>query len=102
MWSGLTLHTSSEFLLEEGEKFRMWVQSGRVEEVWNQMHSDWKNILGHMEDQGKLIAIVRKDPEEFPQQTAALLKHCEDRIQKMETNEREGTPDDDPTEPSWA
>jgi hypothetical protein len=54
------------------------------------MHSDWKNILGHMEDQGKLIAIVRKDPAEFPQQSAALAKHCQERIMKAELNEREG------------
>jgi hypothetical protein len=55
-----------------------------------------------MENQGKLIAIVRKDPEEFPQQTAALMKHCEERILKAEVYEQEGMPDDDPTEPSWA
>jgi hypothetical protein len=99
---GLTLHTSSEFLLEEGEKFRQWVQSGQIAEVWNQMHSDWKNILGHLEFQGKLMAIVRKEPGEFPQQTAALEKHCQERILKAELYEREGQPDDDPTEPSWS
>jgi hypothetical protein len=65
------------------------------------MHSDWKNILGHMEGQGKLIAIVRRNPGEFQQQTAALVKHCQERILKAELYEREGQPDDDPTEPSW-
>jgi hypothetical protein len=100
---GLTLHTSSEFLLEEGEKFRLWVQSGQIDQVWDQMHGTWKNILGgHMEMQGELISIVRKGPGEFPQQSAALEKHCKERIEKWELYEREGQPEDDPTEPSWA
>jgi hypothetical protein len=99
---GLILHTSSEFLLEEGEKFRQWVKSGRIAEVYNQMHSAWREILGQMEDQGKLIAIVRKEPGEFPQQSAALVKHCQERILKAELYEQEGQPDVDPTEPSWA
>jgi ribonuclease HI len=98
---GITLHTSSEFLLEEGEKFRQWVQSGQIAQAYSQMHSAWRNILGHMENQGKLIAIVRQEAGEFPQQEAALRKSCQERIEKMERCEREGWPDPDPTEPSW-
>jgi hypothetical protein len=98
---GLTLHTSCEFLLEEGEKFRSWVQSGQIAQVYDQMNSAWKNILGHLEDQGKLIAIVRKEPGEFPQQSEALRKYCQERIEKLERYEQEGQPDPDPTEPSW-
>jgi hypothetical protein len=97
----LTLHTSSEFLFQEGEKFRQWVQSGRISEVWDQMHSAWKNILGHLEDQGKLMAIIMHEPGEFPQQMAALEKHCQERIEKEEEYERGGRPENDPTEPSW-
>jgi hypothetical protein len=98
---GLTLHTSSEFLLEEGEKFRSWIQSGKIAEVYDQMNSAWKDILGHLEDQVKLIAIVRQEPGEFPQQSAALRKYCQEKIEKMERYEQEGWPDIDPTEPSW-
>jgi hypothetical protein len=98
---GITLHTSSEFLLEEGEKFRQWVQSGQIAQAYDQMHSAWRNILGHMTNQGKLIAIVHQEPGEFPQQSAAVRKSCQERIEKMERCEREGWPDPDPTEPSW-
>jgi hypothetical protein len=98
---GLTLHTTSEFLVEEGEKFREWVQSGRIGDAWSQMHSDWTNILGHMRNQGKLRGIELRHAGEFQQQQAALQKHCEERIQKMETNAQEATLDDDPGEPPW-
>jgi 2,4-dienoyl-CoA reductase-like NADH-dependent reductase (Old Yellow Enzyme family) len=99
---GLTLHTTSEFLVAEGEKFRGWVESGSIQNVWDQRHSDWKNIFGSMELQGKLIGIELWHAGEFEQQEAALSKHCEERIQKMETCAREPTLDDDPGEPPWA
>jgi hypothetical protein len=99
---GLTLHTTSEFLAEEGDKFRIWVQSGQIGDAWSQIHSDWKNIFAHMEHQGKLLGIVLRNEGEFQQQQAALEKHCEEWIQKMETCAREGTLDDDPGEPPWA
>jgi hypothetical protein len=64
---GLTLHTTSELLVTESEKFRGWVESGAIGEVWNQIHTDWKNIFGHMEQGQKLIGIVLKNQGEFPQ-----------------------------------
>jgi hypothetical protein len=99
---GLTLHTTSEFLVEEGKKFRGWAESGCIRNAWDQMHSDWKNIFGYMENQGKLIGIVLRHAGEFQQQQAALQKHCEERIQKMETSAQEATLDDDPGKPPWA
>jgi hypothetical protein len=98
---GLTLHTTSEFLVEEGEKSRGWVESGRIQDVWSQMHSDWKTILGNMEFQGKLIGIELWCAGMFQQQETALLEHCQERILKMETSAREATLDDDPGEPPW-
>jgi hypothetical protein len=95
---GLTLHTTFEFLVTEGEKFRGWIERGAIGEVWNQIHSDWKNILGQMNLKGKLIGLVSRQEGEFQQQGAALQKHCKERIQKMETCAREPTLDDDPGE----
>jgi hypothetical protein len=68
---GLTLHTTSEFLVEEREKFRGWVESGRIQDVWNQMNSDWKTILGNLGFQGKLIGIELWHAGLFQQQEAA-------------------------------
>jgi hypothetical protein len=81
---GPTLHTTSEMLVREGEKFRGWVKSGKIGEMWDQIHSDWKNILGHMEQGGKMIGIVLRSQGEFPQQESALQQRCQERILKME------------------
>jgi hypothetical protein len=62
------------------------------------MNSDWKTILGNMELQGKLIGIELWKSGIFQQQEAALTKHCQERILKMEAAAREPTPDDDPGE----
>jgi hypothetical protein len=97
-----TLHTSSEFLLVEGEKFRELVESGSLGEVWNQIHGHWKNIWGHMSIQGKMLGIMGRSSEEFPQRSVALRKHSQERIQKMEACAREGSQDDDPGEPPSA
>jgi hypothetical protein len=70
-------------LVTEGEKFREWIESGSIGEVWNQVHSDWKNIFGHMSLQEKLIGIALRFEVEFQQRQAALQKHCEERVQKM-------------------
>jgi hypothetical protein len=69
------LHTSSEFLLTEGEKFRELEESGSIGEVWNQIHSHWKNIWGHLGNQGKMLGIMGRSSEEFPQRSVALRKH---------------------------
>jgi hypothetical protein len=98
---GLTIHTTSEYLVTEGEKFRGWVECGRIQDVWNEMHTDWKNILGGMELQGKLLGIELWKAGIFQQQEAALMKHCQERIEKMEAAAREPTLDDDPGEPPW-
>jgi hypothetical protein len=84
------------------EKFRRVVESGSIQNVWDRMHSDWKSIFGSMELQGKLIGIAPRNAGEFQQQQAALQKHCEERIQKMETSAQEPTLEDDPGEVPWA
>jgi hypothetical protein len=95
------MHTISEFLAVEGEKFRGWVECGRVQDIWNDMNSDWKTILGNLELQGKLIGIELWKSGIFQQQEAALVKHCQERILKIEAAAREPTLDDDPGEPPW-
>jgi hypothetical protein len=98
---GLTMHTTSGFLVAEGGKFRGWVECGRVQEIWNDMNSDWKTILGNMELQGKLIGTELWKAGMLQQQEAALIKRCQERILKMEAAAREPTLDDDPGEPPW-
>jgi hypothetical protein len=98
---GLTTHTKSELLVTEGEKFRGWVESGQIQEIQGVMHEDWRNILGGMELQGKLLGFELWQSGRYQQQEAALLRHCQERIEKVELRAREGTLEDDPGEPPY-
>jgi hypothetical protein len=102
---GLTLHTTSSFLIRDtiglGEKFRGLVESDTIGEVWEQVHTYWKNIWYQMKNQGKMIGVVERVVGEFPQQSVALEKHSSERIEKMKAYAQGDIQDDDPGEPAW-
>jgi hypothetical protein len=85
----LALHTTSSFLIEETDKFRGLIESGTIGEVWDQVHTYWKNNGYPMKNQGKLIGVVERIVGEFPQQSATLEKHSGERTRRYGLAPRE-------------
>jgi hypothetical protein len=96
------MYSASEFLVTEGSKFREWVESDSLGRIWDQIHGNWKNIWGHLKMQGKHLSVVGRSADEFPQQSEALRKYSEERIQRKEAYARGEIRDDDPGDPPWA